>query len=91
MPPDRPQIVPQIAQGVAVWLCTGGVVLLLGWAFSVGGELRSLGGLPARVAGLEERMNLLEQQVARKDEALLAVHARLDRLERDLDGYRRRP
>lgn len=85
MPDDRDRM---LVGSVLTWSCTGGLVLVVGWAFSVGGDLRALSGLPARVASLESRINQIEREAARDAEALSALRDRLDRLQVDQDRMR---
>lgn len=78
----------QLVTSVLAWACTGGMVLVVSWAFSVGADLRAVSGVPARLAALEARVNAREIDAARREETMIYMRQRMDQLQKDLEALR---
>jgi hypothetical protein len=82
---------PPVLHSVLVYGCTAGVVLVVGWAFGVGGDLRALSSLPGRVTTLEQRINQLERDNSGSEEARAFMKERIERLQAEVDRLRKAP
>jgi Tfp pilus assembly protein PilO len=67
-----------VVNQILAWISTSGLVLVVGWAFSVAGDIRQLSNTPGRVAAIEQRLNAVERQQSADAETIKALREKIE-------------